>query len=72
MSLNPGESITLTPNLYHSFWAEDGRVLIGEVSLVNDDSNDNCFLNPVGRFPSIIEDESPIHLLVGDYPNRGK
>ena len=65
--LRPGESITLTPYLYHSFWGEGEKVLIGEVSMVNDDAVDNRFLNSVGRFPSIDEDEAPLHLLIGDY-----
>ena len=66
-SLAPGESITLTPKLYHSFWAEGGRVLTGEVSSVNDDHTDNRFHEPVGRFPDIEEDEPPFRLLVSDY-----
>jgi D-lyxose ketol-isomerase len=65
--LAPGESITLPMRLYHKFWAEGAQVLVGEVSTVNDDSTDNRFLEPVGRFPEIIEDVAPIHLLVGDY-----
>lgn len=65
--LEPGDSITLPTRLYHKFWAEGARVLVGEVSTVNDDSTDNCFLEPVGRFPEIIEDVAPTHLLVGDY-----
>ena len=65
--LTPGESITLMPYCYHEFWAERGRALIGEVSLVNDDNTDNCFYGTVGRFPSIDEDEPPLHLLVNDY-----
>ena len=35
---------------------------------MNDDHTDNRFLDPVGRFPQIEEDEPPLHLLVGDYP----
>jgi D-lyxose ketol-isomerase len=66
--LQPGESITLTPGLYHAFWGEGSRVLVGEVSLVNDDRTDNRFHEPVGRFPEIIEDEPPLHLLTVDYP----
>ncbi|HTY01202.1 MAG TPA: D-lyxose/D-mannose family sugar isomerase [Bacteroidota bacterium] len=66
--LHPGESITLTPFLYHKFWAEEERVLTGEVSTVNDDASDNRFYEPVGRFPTIIEDEPPRHLLTIDYP----
>jgi D-lyxose ketol-isomerase len=42
-------------------------VLVGEVSLVNDDNTDNRFLDPIGRFPTIKEDEAPLHLLVKDY-----
>jgi D-lyxose ketol-isomerase len=66
--LKPGESITLRPRVYHEFWAAGERVLTGEVSLVNDDAADNFFLNPVGRFPAIEEDEKPYRLLVTDYP----
>lgn len=67
VELEPGESITLTPRLYHRFWGSGGRVLIGEVSAVNDDHNDNRFLLPQGRFPAVDEDEEPVHLLIGDY-----
>ena len=35
--------------------------------MVNDDQTDNKFLDPIGRFPTIEEDEPPMHLLVGDY-----
>ena len=42
-------------------------VLVGEVSMVNDDATDNCFYEPVGRFPSVEEDMEPLHLLVSDY-----
>jgi D-lyxose ketol-isomerase len=65
--LAPGESITLPQYCYHKFWGEGSRVLVGEVSMVNDDSADNRFLEPLGRFPEIEEDEPPLHLLVGDY-----
>ena len=67
VELRPGESITLTPYLYHEFWGVGGRVLVGEVSSVNDDSADNRFYEPVGRFPTIEEDEPPLHLLGVDY-----
>ena len=65
--LEPGESITLPTRLYHKFWAEGGKLLLGEVSLVNDDRTDNRFLEPVGRFPAIEEDEPPLYLLYADY-----
>ncbi len=68
--LAPGESICLVPRLYHRFYGEEGRgrVLVGEVSTVNDDTRDNRFHEPVGRFPQIEEDEPPRWLLVTDYP----
>jgi D-lyxose ketol-isomerase len=65
--LNPGESVTLPPYCYHQFWGAEERVLVGEVSLVNDDYIDNRFYEPIGRFPAIEEDEAPLHLLVNDY-----
>ena len=65
--LGPGESITLEPYCYHEFRAVGERALIGEVSKVNDDNTDNRFLDGVGRFPDIEEDEPPLHLLVNDY-----
>ncbi|MEI8094564.1 MAG: D-lyxose/D-mannose family sugar isomerase [Spirochaetales bacterium] len=66
--LTPGESICLETGLYHRFFGEGGTVLVGEVSQVNDDHTDNRFLEPVGRFPQIEEDEAPWRLLVSDYP----
>lgn len=67
--LNPGDSVTLTPGLYHRFWGEEGKgtVLVREVSMCNDDSNDNCFYDKAGRFPEIEEDETPLHLLCNEY-----
>lgn len=67
--LKPGESITLYPGLYHKFYGEkgSGKVLVGEVSAVNNDHTDNRFYEGVGRFSDISEDEAPSHLLVGDY-----
>ena len=69
VSLSPGESITLIPGCYHQFWAEGERVLVGEVSSVNDDQQDNRFHQPMSRFPEIEEDEPPLHLLTSDYSN---
>ena len=63
--LRPGESITLTPFLYHEFWAEEGTgtSLCWEVSSVNDDETDNVFLGEIGRFPVIEEDVAATHKL---------
>jgi D-lyxose ketol-isomerase len=69
LSLDPGESVTLLPGVWHAFWGEGKDVLIGEVSTVNDDLTDNYFAEPIGRFSDIEEDEAPERLLVADYDN---
>jgi D-lyxose ketol-isomerase len=71
IELAPGESICLEPYIYHAFYAAEGKgaVLVGEVSDVNDDENDNRFLEPIGRFPQIEEDEAPLYLLCNEYPS---
>ena len=68
--LTPGESISIPAYLTHEFWAAPGTgtSLVGEVSKVNDDHHDNFFLGEVGRFPTIEEDEPPLHLLCTEYP----
>ena len=66
LELAPGESISIPQRLYHKFWGI-GRVLIGEVSLVNDDYHDNRFYENIGRFPVVEEDEEPLYLLINDY-----
>lgn len=73
IQVKPGESITLETGVYHKFWGEPGygKVLVGEVSSVNDDHVDNRFLEPVGRFPEIEEDEEPLYLLYNDYFTLG-
>ena len=69
LCIKPGESATLTPKLFHRFWGEEGKgtVLVREVSMSNDDANDNCFYDKAGRFPEIIEDEAPLYLLCNEY-----
>jgi D-lyxose ketol-isomerase len=71
--LTPGESITLLPRVFHTFYGEPGTasVLVGEVSRTNDDKTDNRFLEPIGRFPDIEEDEAPYLLLCHEYPPAG-
>lgn len=70
--LEKGESITLRQYQYHNFAVEKGTgtVLIGEVSMCNDDNNDNCFYEAIGRFPTIEEDELPYRLLCNEYPTK--
>ncbi len=68
--IKPGESITLPSGQYHKFWGEKGtgKILLGEVSKVNDDRVDNRFYETTGRFPKIEEDEKPLYLLGNEYP----
>lgn len=69
LELMPGESITLTPGVYHRLWAKEGHGILvcGEVSSINDDRTDNVFAEPAKRFSDIEEDESPVHLLCNEY-----
>lgn len=68
LELKPGESVTVPQRCYHQFWADGERVMIGEVSLVNDDFTDNRRLEPIGqRFPTVEEDVPPLYLLCSDY-----
>jgi len=70
LRLQRGQSVTMTRGLYHRFYAEtgSGMVLGGEVSQVNDDETDNYFLDPIGRFSSIEEDETATTLLWNEIP----
>ena len=55
--------------MYHRFYGKKGtgRVLLGEVSAVNDDNNDNRFYEDLPRFPLIEEDEEARYLLITEY-----
>lgn len=66
--LKKGESCTMMQGVYHSFWGEEGfgKVMVGEVSMCNDDVSDNCFYEEVGRFADIEEDEQAQYLLVNE------
>lgn len=66
--LTPGESVCLEPIHAHRFYGEPGAgdVLVGEVSAVNDDDTDNCFIDGAVRFDPIEEDVSPEFLLAAD------
>lgn len=65
----PGESVTLVPYQFHTFWAEagTGKVLLGEVSTVADENADNNFPTCHGRLPAIEEDVRPESLIFADY-----
>jgi D-lyxose ketol-isomerase len=67
--LNPGQGVTITPNLYHLFSAAKGygSVVCGEVSSINDDLTDNYFAENVSRFSKIEEDEEVKYILCNEY-----
>jgi D-lyxose ketol-isomerase len=65
--IRPGQSIQIPSGAFHRFWAENERVLGGEVSATNDDENDNVFLEQFPRYASIEEDATARYLLVGEY-----
>lgn len=63
-----GNSITLFPYIYHEFFAkkEDGDLIVGEVSSINDDSKDNHFVKEL-ILPPVEEDAEIIHPLCNGY-----
>jgi D-lyxose ketol-isomerase len=69
IEIEPGASIRLTPYIYHRFYAKtgEGDLVVGEVSKVNDDHNDNIFASPTKRFCTTEEDEPKYRLLVCEY-----
>jgi D-lyxose ketol-isomerase len=66
-----GNSITLFPYIYHSFKAksEDGDLIVGEVSTINDDGIDNHFLDEL-LLPPIEEDEEALYPLCNGYKQK--
>jgi hypothetical protein len=67
LELSSGERVTIRPGIYHEFWPDSDTCVIGEVSTLNDDVNDNFFVDPeIGRFPTIDEDEPPLVRLAGE------
>lgn len=72
--LRPGDFLSIYPYCYHEFTARPGTgtALLGEVSMWNDDSTDNRFLEPLDRFPTIEEDVPPYRLLCTEYPAAGR
>jgi len=65
-----GGSLSITPKLYHRFWAkEGGGVLVGgEISTISVPKTDNRFGGNARRFIPIEEDVAPNYLLNIDYP----
>ena len=69
--LQPGESVCFEPVHCHKFYGQagTGTVLVGEVSMVNDDINDNCFVDGMPRFDPVEEDEAIETYQTADYSN---
>ena len=65
VKVTTGNSITLTPYVYHLFYAEGGDLIVGEVSKVNDDAADNHFTREMHL--TVEEDEPVRHILCGGY-----
>jgi D-lyxose ketol-isomerase len=67
--LEPGESVTLPPKLCHQFCGEHGgeKICVGEVSSLNDDGTDNCFIFGLPK-SQIVEDEPRKYWLCMEYP----
>lgn len=61
--LTAGQSITIPRGVQHRFWGEGEPVFVAEVSQCNDDMTDNFFLEEIGRFSEIEEDEPPYRVL---------
>ena len=67
LCLKPGESVQLPTKLYHTFYGRNSTVMVGEVSMVNNDAQDNNFYGGIPRFSEIEEDVEPKYLLCNDY-----
>lgn len=67
--LTPGDSITMEHFHCHKFYGEPGSgpSMIGEVSMVNDDETDNCFVDGANRFVPATEDEAIRYPLACEY-----
>lgn len=67
--LGPGESVTLPPMLCHQFRGEAGNncICVGEVSCLNDDFTDNCFIYGI-KERHIEEDVEPKYWMWTEYP----
>ena len=66
VTVKPGQSITLETGIYHRFYGKKntGKILLGEISSVNDDRTDNHFFEELPRFPDIEEDEKSQYPLI--------
>ncbi len=70
VEITNGNSITLFPYVYHTFTAkaQDGDLIVGEVSSINDDGVDNHFFESFEL--SIQEDEDVVYPLCNGYKQK--
>ncbi len=71
LELSRGESLSFDVLTYHAFWGQEGAgdVLLTEIAMSTPLPNDNIFYEPKKRFPPAEEDEEPLYLLCGEYPD---
>lgn len=67
LRIEPGNSLTIRPFMYHLFLADEGPLVAGEVSSINDDNTDNRFARQQGRFCPIVEDAPVTVPLCNEY-----
>lgn len=69
--LEPGESVTLPPLLCHQFCGgtKGDKICVGEVSSLNNDNTDNCFLFGI-KPRQIVEDVPRKYWLCFEYPQQ--
>lgn len=68
--IQPGNSISITPGIAHTFGSEPGSgdIVCGEVSKVNDDTVDNFHIElQPQQYAKIDEDEPIVHPLCNEY-----
>ena len=67
--LKPGDSICIKPHTFHQFWCQENtkHTISMEISSVNNDLNDNFWLEEIQRYPTIIEDQPKKYLLCYEY-----
>lgn len=67
--ISRGNSVSLTPYLYHRFGAKRGYgpLIVGEVSSINDDATDNHFAETIARYAKIEENEQMLYPLCNEY-----
>jgi D-lyxose ketol-isomerase len=68
--IRPGNSISVTPGIAHTFGSEPGSgdIVCGEVSKVNDDTVDNFHIElQPQQYAMIDEDEPIVHPLCNEY-----